>query len=493
MKRYRPWNPDQSFLFPPSPHDWLPEGHLAYFLLDVVSELDLSAVVRRIQERDHRGERPYDPGMMTALLLYAYCVGVYSSRRIERATYEDVAFRVVSGGQHPHFTSINTFRRQHLESLKGLFLQVLQLCQGAEMVKLGVVALDGTKVQGNASKHKAMSYERMVKKESQLRAEIAELLSRAEAEDAAEDARFGEGQQEEDLPAELRRREGRLKRIQQVKERLEREAAEARARALRVKAAGNEARAEEESNETEQKRTRTRAKQQLNKARELSSRDDDDVEPPRTEDGLPKHEPPATTEGKPTEKAQLGFTDPDSRLMESGGSFLQGYNCQAVVDDAHQVIVAKAVSNKSPDSGNFSPMIEKTRVNCGAYPDKALGDAGYWMPGVTTDLPDVDVYIATERKVRGRSDSGEEAPPPSSRCDDERTAMRTKLKSEEGRAVYSRRKAVVEPVFGQIKEARGFRRFLLRGLTSVQGEWSLICTAHNLLKLYRFQGAPALV
>ena len=233
-KQYRPWTPEQPFLLPPSPMDWLPKGHLADFILDVVSELDLKAIETSIQAKDARGNRPYPPEMMVALLLYGYCVGVLSSRKLGRATYEDVAFRVLAGGEQPHFTTINTFRNQHLEALRTFFLQ---LCQTAGLVKRGHVALDGTKVQANASKHKAMSDKRMLKSELELTEQIDALLARADEADTREDERFGKEQRDEDLPAELRRRESRLEKIREAKKRLEAEAAEARARALREQAA----------------------------------------------------------------------------------------------------------------------------------------------------------------------------------------------------------------------------------------------------------------
>lgn len=228
-KQYRPWDARQSLLLPPSPLEWLPEGHLAYFVLELVEQLDLGQIERSIQSKDSRGTRPYSPGMMTALLVYAYCVGVYSSRKIERASYEDVAFRVLAGGQHPHFTRINAFRKTHLDALSGLFVQVLQLCRRAGLVKLGHVAMDGTKVQAAASKHKAMSYGRMSEEERRLKVQVEELLAQADAVDQEEDARYGEGQREEDLPEELRRREKRLERIQQAKAELEAEARASRA------------------------------------------------------------------------------------------------------------------------------------------------------------------------------------------------------------------------------------------------------------------------
>ena len=487
-KRYREWAPSQSFLLPPSPLEWLPEGHLAYFVLEVVGELDLSSIEERIQGKDARGTRPYEPAMMVALLVYAYAVGVFSSRKIARATYEDVAFRVLAGGTHPHFTTINEFRKQHLEALRGLFLQVLKLCQAAGLVKLGHVALDGTKVQANASKHKAMSYERMLKSELQLVEEIKALLKRATDMDAGEDERFGKGQQEEDLPAELQRRESRLATIREAKARLEAEAAQARARALRQQAARAEERSKTSPDVTDRKRAATLATKRAAQARELApDSDDDDLDPPATGNGLPKHQPNVTTDGKPHAKAQMNFTDADSRIMERGGVFLQGYNCQAAVDEGHQIIVAQAVSNLGSDNGNLLPMLEQVRGNCGRASSTTTADAGYWRPDISAECKRLgtDEYISTTRSKHGQHDARAHSEESVDGGDTPLQAMRAKLETERGRGIYARRKAVVEPVFGQIKEARGFRRFLLRGLDSVQGEWALVCTGHNLLKLWR--------
>ena len=491
-KTYRPWNPEQPFLLPPSPLEWLPEGHLAHFILDVIGELDLSEVEAAFQKKDARGTRPYDPAMMTALLLYGYCVGVFSSRKLERATHEDVAFRVICGGNHPDHSRIAKFRKDHLEALRGLFLQVLKLCQRAGMVTLGQVAIDGTKVQANASKHKAMSYKRMRQLELRLREEIDQLLARAEEMDASDDSRFGSGCREEDLPAELRRREQRLARIREAKTRLEAEAAEARARSLREQAQRARARSERDDIcPSKQKSAATSARNKAAKARELApDRDDDDIDPPTTGDGLPLHEPRVTVDGAPDDGAQMNFTDPDSRIAESGGGFVQGYNCQAAVDDAHQVIVGQAVSNKSPDNGNLVPMVALVRDNCGAAATNTTADAGYWTPTVSAQCAALgtDVHVSTERRKHwDTDDTVTEGPPPGAL--DAREQMRHKLRTAEGREIYARRKAVVEPVFGQIKECRGFRRFHLRGLAEVAGEWALVCTGHNLLKLFRFLGA----
>jgi len=484
MKTYKPWSPTASYLLPPSPLDWLPTGHLAYFLLDVAGELDLSGIEGKVQAMDHRGTPPYSPRMMVVLLLYGYCTGVYSSRRIEKATYEDVGFRVLAGGQHPDHSRISEFRRVHLEELRALFLQVLKLCQAAGLVKLGHVAFDGTKVQGNASKHKAMSYKRMLETELRLKQEIEALLKQGEATDQAEDARYGAGVRGDELPAELQRRETRLARIREAKAKLEEEAKQARAEELREQAEKALERAQTHADETERKRAATVAAKKEEEAKAMGG--DDEPPPSRTPEGLPMHHPKAKPDGTPDDKAQRNFTDPESRIVESGGNFLQGYNCQTAVDAAHQVIVGLAVTNQSPDNGNLVPMVEQVKENCGQAPEVATADAGFWTPGVAQAVSEVgsDPYVSTARRKHGTSLLN---PPPTSVIDnpDERELMRRKLSTPEGKAIYARRKAIVEPVNGQIKEAQSFRRFLLRGLPKVSGEWSLVCTCHNLLKLFR--------
>jgi transposase len=492
-KQYRAWTPDDTFLFPPSPRDWLPKDHLVYFILDLVEMLDLSEIEAFIQTKDPRGVRPYNPTMMVALLVYAYCIGFFSSRKIERATYEQVAFRVLTGGQHPHHTRIAAFRKNHLVALAGLFKQVLRLCQEAGLVKLGHVALDGTKLQGNASKHKAMSYEYMKKLEARLETEIANLLGRAERADAQDDERLGDGVDEEDIPAELQRREQRLTKLREAKEALEAEASRARAAHLRELADGCDERAQTAEVERERKLNETLAAKHRDKAADLSDEDDD--EPPFvTPGGLPMHQPKSEVDGKPKDSAQRNFTDPDSRIMESGGAFLQGYNCQAAVDDAAQVITAADVTNQPPDSGNFAPMMEQVSDNCGEPPDAATGDTGYWTSDVEAvcDALGINAYIATERRKHWAAElEVTKGPPPEHANAQDR--MRHKVRTTEGRAIYALRKSTVEPVFGQIKEARGFRRFLLRGLEAVTGEWSLLCMTHNILKLYRSSRKPSVV
>jgi transposase len=491
MKSYREWNPTQAYLLPPSPMEWLPKGHLVYFVLDVVSQLDLGAIKDDIQDRDARGTPPYAPQMMVALLLYGYCVGVYSSRRIERAAYEDVAFLVLAGGQHPHFTTINEFRKRHLKALGGLFLQVLRLCRESGLVKLGHVALDGTKLQGNASKHKAMSYKRMKAEEARLKAEIERMLQQAEEADAAEDEEFGEGQRDEDLPEELHHREKRLEKIKKAKAALEAEAKAGRARELRQQAKKLRERAETSTDPADRKRSATLADKRLEEARKIDGREggDDDSEPPKTEDGLTKHEPKSKADGSPDDKAQMNFTDAESRIMVTGGAFLQGYNCQAAVDEEHQIIVGQAVSNKCTDNDNLEPMLRQVKDNCGQAPQTATADSGYWRPTVEEECRALgtEVYVATGTAQQGLSDS--DNPSPNRFESEEQVRMRLKLQAEDGRRIYARRKATVEPVFGQAKEARGFRRFLLRSLKAVGIEWSLVCTSHNLLKLHRWRFA----
>jgi len=484
-KSYRPWSPEQPFLLPPSPTEWLPEGHLVYFILDTVKLLDLSAIEGVLQAKDPRGERSYNPAMMVALLLYAYCVGVFSSRRIARATYEDVAFRVLTGGQHPHFTRVNAFRKSHQDALSGLFLQGLMLCSEAGLVKLGHVSLDGSKVAANASKHKAMSYDRMAALEKRLTAEIEALMGRAREMDSTEDERFGEGRDAEDIPAELKRRETRLARLREAKAALEKEARQARAARHRELADGCAQRADAAEAERLERLNRTLEKKHLERAEALDEGADD--EPPfTTNDGLPKHRPRTHTDGTPHPRAQRNFTDADSRIMESGGAFVQGYNVQAVVDQEHQIVLAGAVTNQPPDAGNLVPMLEQTIQNCGQPPERLSADSGYWSAGgpAQCEALGTEVYIATERRKHWDTNRDVTSGPPPDGADP-RERMRWKLRTAEGRAIYSRRKVIVEPVFGQIKEARGFRRFLRRGLEAVQAEWSLVCLTHNLLKLFR--------
>jgi transposase len=495
-KGYRPWAPTQSFLLPPSPLEWLEEGHLAYFVLDVVTgSLDLTAIERVIQAKDWRGERPYAPTMMVALLVYAYSVGVFSSRRMARATYEDVAFRVLAGGEHPHFTTINQFRLEHRAALADLFVQVLRLCRKAGLVKLGHVSFDGSKVLANASKHKAMSYQRMQEEEKRLAAEVEALLKRGEETDRQEDERYGEGNTAEDLPAELRRREDRLTRIREAKAALEREAAQARAEALRQLAEGMREKSRDESVPPKKRReAATRASHCEEQARELDDDDDDDDGDPSgtaVTDDLPRHRVPVEPDGTPKPKAQRNFTDPDSRIMMKDGAVVQAYNAQIAVDAQAQVIVAVAVTNQPPDQEHLVPMLDRVIDNCGSAPAVVTADNGFLSKGAIEACVHrgVDGYISVGRASDKAPRAGQGAPTLAQQA---RAAMAAKLRTDAGKAAYARRKVIVEPPFGQIKQARGFRRFSFRGLRNVRHEWNFVALTHNLLKLFRGGGLAAI-
>ena len=489
MKTYRPYAPEQSFLLPPSPREWLPENHLAYFVLDLLEELDLGAIERELQRKDPRGERPYSPRMMTALLLYGYAVGVISSRKIEKATYDDVAFRVLAAGEHPHFTSVNEFRARHRAALAALFDQLLRECMSAGLVKLGHVAIDGTKMKANASKHKAMSYERMNQEEQRLKAEIEAYFERAAQVDAEEDALYGVGQQAEDLPAELRRREDRLAKIREVRAALKKETAKARAAELERQAdelrrLANTA----TTSERKQSEFTTLAAQRDQQAAELDN--DDDDPPPAAGDDLPRNTPPKHRDGTPKPKAQRNFTDPESRIMMRDGAFLQAYNAQLAVDDEHQIIVAAALSNQSPDVEYFEPMLRRVVENCQAVPAAVTADSGFFSADNVraAEALGVEPFISTG----GHNRDGTPEPLPPWYQTDERQRMRALLETERGHAIYARRKATVEPVIGQIK-TRGIRQMSFRGLLKNRLEWLLICATHNLLKLWRSKKRPALV
>jgi transposase len=427
-KTYRPYVPEQDLLLPPSLREWLPENHLAYFVSDLVDHLDLSAITA-VYEEDERGYPPYHPVMLTKLLIYGYCVGVFSSRRIQRRLIEDVAFRVLAAGNEPDFRTIADFRKRHLPVLQGFFEQVLGVARDLGTLRVGRIALDGTKVKANASKHKAMSYGRMKDKARQLREEVKQLLAHAEATDAAEDAEYGADVRGDELPAELQRRESRLTRIREA------------TRALK-------ARAKEEAAAAGQ---------------------------------------PVET-AKPDPKAQYNFTDPESRIMKGPDGFVQAYNGQVAVNE-DQLIIGQAVTQETNDKKQLMPMITTIEQQAGDTPPQLLADAGYCSDANLTAIADtaIDAYISTRKQKHG------ERPGPCPRGPLPKTAtivdrMSRKLHTKTGAAVYAARKAIVEPVIGQIKQARGFRQFLLRGLEKVQGEWSLVCTTHIILKLYRLYG-----
>jgi transposase len=481
VKSYRPYAPEQSFLLPPSPREWLPDGHLAYFILGLIGELDLGAIEKVVQARDPRGERPYSPEMMTSLLLYAYATGVFSSRRIARACVEDVAFRVLSGNAQPHFTTINDFRAAHLAALGALFIQVLKACQSEGLVKLGHVAIDGTKMKANASKHKAMSYDRMEKDDARLRAEIQEWFDRAEAIDAEEDALNGT----HDPKEEIRLREERLAKMARAREALKKEVAAARAGRLREQAEELRKKAED-ATRTPRKRAEaaTLAKKRDQQA-SLFDDDDQDPPPPAADSDLPRNVPPHRPDGTPKPKAQRNFTDPDSRIMVRDGAFLQAYNAQIAVDEEHQIIVAAAVSNQGPDNEYFEPMLRRTVKNCDAVPETATADSGYFSTAAVRYAEHIGVepFISVGKH---RNDGTQTAAPetPQNRTN-AKLRMRALLESERGGEIYARRKATVEPVFGQIRAPRRFGQFSFRGLVKNRCEWLLVCLTHNVLKLWR--------
>jgi len=483
-KQYRPWNPDQMILFPAAMRDVLDEGHIVFRVMDVVESLDISCVTDRMDESDPRGTRPYHPRMMLALLMYAYCSGIYSSRRIAAATYDIIPFRVLTGDQHPHFTVINEFRLRHLDAFVDLFVQVLRLCGRAGLLDLEHVSVDGSKVEANASRHKAMSYERMESEIARLEREIRVFAAEAERVDAKEDVLFGEGKEAHELAEELRRRDERLKRIAKAKAELEQEARRARELELRERSRKLRERADSEAHPIERKRKRTRARKAEEDADRLGGCDPGSDTDERAEDegtNLPSHRVATRPDGRPKPETQRNFTDPESRIMKRGGSYLQGYNCQIVVDGAHQIIVAEAVTNQAPDQEHLVPMLERVRRTTGQLPKRLSADAGYMSEGNVAhcDLHGVDAYLAVGRRKHA-TDIEDEAP---EKEKETWRTMREKLKTEQGRRIYARRKAIVEPVFGQAKEARRFRRFSLRGLHKVRAEWTLVCLCGNLLKL----------
>lgn len=487
MKTCRPWEPDRTYLLPPSTRDWLPEDHLASFILDVLGDLDLGAIDARLQQADPRGEKPYAPRMLVALLLYGYSTGVFSSRRLAQATWTDLGARVIAAEEHPHFTTINRFRLEHHEALGGLFVQVLALCKQAGMVKLGQVAIDGTKLQANASKHKAMSYARMKETELRLQSEVDALLARSTAEDEAEDAQLGPDNEGSSIPDELRRRQTRLARIREARAALEKEAAEARRLELEQQAARARTAAAGEPDAKEAAKHERRAVARDQAAQRVGSEGARGI--PGAESGLPFHSVPHDKEGVPKPKAQRNFTDPESRIMEASGTYVQAYNGQLAVDETHQVIVAQLLTNQGPDNEHLEPVLRQVRKNVGAFPEKASADAGYWSDanGAFCEEHQIDAYISTRRRRHAEPLDADTptAPLPVAAQTEAGRAMEAKVRSATGRTVYARRKWTVEPVFGQIKEARGFRRFKLRGLHKARSEFALVCTAHNLLKLWR--------
>src|SRR6202166_1264221 len=431
-KGYRTYLPEQDLLLPPTLRAWLKEDHLVYFVSDVVDQLDLSAI-HAVYENEKRGQPPYDPQLMTKLLVYGYCTGVFSSRRIQKRLQEDIPFKVLAAGNEPDFRTISDFRKIHIGTLLGLFEQVLEMALEVGAVKVGRVTVDGTKVKANASKHKAMSYGRMQEKQQQLKEEVKQLLKQAEAADEEEDRRHGEPRGDE-LPEELRRRETRLAKIQMAKKVVEQRARE------RAAAEGKSA--------AEAKRA------------------------------------------KPDDKDQYTFTDAESRIMKGADGFVQGHNAQAAVEAEMLFIVGQSVTEAANDKQQLEPMVEAIEQQSGQRPEAILADSGYCSEEnlaylESADQPErkIDGFIAT-----GKQKHGEHRlpckPGPLPKGATKVYRMKRKLQTKVGKAVYAARKCMVEPVFGQIKQARGFRQFLLRGKEKVKGEWALLCLTHNLLRLH---------
>ncbi|MFD5989748.1 IS1182 family transposase [Streptomyces cyaneofuscatus] len=465
-KRFRAFDPHQVLLLPPSLDDWLPQDHLARFVADLVDEvLDLSPVLANYTEK--RGYPPYDPRLMLRLLIYGYTTGIRSSRAIERKCADDIAFRFLAANQAPDFRSISRFRRRHLDALADLFTQSLHLAQKLGMVKMGRVALDGTKLEANASKHKAMSCGRLIDKEERIEAEIAALEARAAAlladAEAAEDQAFGPDGKDTDLPAELDRREKRLTRLQAARAQIEAEAAD-KARAH----AEDKERRRQERAETSDEQAVTDAGQQ------------------------------AAAKARPKPKAQANFTDPNSRIMKSSdGAYIQAYNAQAVVDAEHQIITAADVTTNPSDALNYTTMLDQSAQNTGIHPNQALVDAGYCSETNLQAAKDRQLACGTDTfMATGRLAHDEQVPPaPRGRIPANATLkerMARKLRTKPGKTAYSRRKAIVEPVFGQIMTCQQGRQLLLRGEDGARGEWRLLAACHNLRKIFQLAGTARL-
>ena len=445
---FRPYDLEQLQLLPQRLRDWLPEGHLAEVLYDVVSLLDLSPILRSYGQG--RGPRGYHPQMLLTVLLYGYATGVYSSRKIAARCEDTVAFRVLSAEQFPDFRTIADFRKRHLAAFPALFDQVVAVARETGLLTLGHLSLDGSKYRANASKHKARSYGRIDAVEPGLRQEIRRLLAESERQDAAEDEEYGVTQRGDDVPTELRRRETRLEKMVAAKQRLEERARQREAAALEKRATPQDPAA---------------------RAAQI-----------------------ATATPKP--KEQSNFTDPDSRIMKTKDGWIQGYNAQVLVDADSGIIVAQAVSAQAADSPHLVPLLDQMAVTLAAgglppwqaRPGVFTADAGYCSEAnlAALDARQVESYVATgrERHHRQGMTGGWSRSPL-------RNRMRQKLQTAEGRAIYARRKCITEPVHGQIKQARGFRQFLLRGLPQVQGEFTVVALAHNLLKLWRATLVPA--
>ena len=431
--RFRPYAPEQDLLLPPSLREWLPQGHLAYFISDVIDMLDLSAFYAPY-EGDGRRSAPYEPCMVLKVLIYAYASGVFSSRKIARKLEEDIAFRVLGAGNFPRHRTLCDFRKHHLDDFRSVFVQVVQIAREADLVQLGTIAIDGTKVRANASRHKAMSYGRLQQEEHRLSEEIAELCAQAHTTDAEEDQRYGAERRGDELPEELQHRETRLETIRQAKARLEQAQVEA-----------DTARGRHADDERKSPRGGRRYKRDF---------------------------------GVPADDKQSNFTDPESNIMKTAEGFQQCYNGQLAVDEEFQLIVANGLSNNASDNGELIGLVETTKETLKATPEIVLADAGYRNEAdlVALEARHIDGYVSLGREGTNQAKSDAEKHPATAR-------MAEKLASADGKARYAERKGLVEPVNGWIKNILGFRRFSVRCLQAVRGEWDLVCLATNLRRM----------
>ena len=427
-------NPDQALLLPPSPRDWLPQGHLAWFIQDAVAALDIDDLLDTYR-MSGKGELAYPPRVMLQILIYAYCTGTFSSRKIAAQLEDRIAFRVLAAGHQPSHRTISRFREENLDKFSGYFVQVVELAREAKLVKMGTIAIDGSKVKANASKHKAMTYDRMQSEAKRLSDEIEKLTRAAEAQDKIDDASFGPDFRGDELPKEIQRRQDRLETIARGKKALE-----------------------------ERKAKEAKAKQEAAVAEPASD--------------APAKEPAKQEEVKPEPKDQANFTDSESRIMRMPSkAFDQSYNTQVAVDDAHQIIVANTVTQSANDHGQLLPVLNEVFANTKLVPERVLADAGYKNENDFAELAamKIDAFIAVGRE--GKNDEAPKKEQPLT------ASMRAKLKTKEGREHYRRRKHIVEPVFGWVKRVLGFRAFSLRGLLKVGGEWDLVCLALNLRRM----------
>ncbi|MBA3044877.1 MAG: IS1182 family transposase [Euryarchaeota archaeon] len=450
-RKYIRYNPNQNYLLPPNPRDWLPEGHLALFLSDTVDGLDLSAI-HAYYNKAEAGAPPFHPAMMAKILLYAYCKGIPASRRMATAVEEDVAFRVLAAGNTPDFRTICQFRRLHIEPLKGLFKQVVRLCQNAGLVKLDVVALDGTKMKANASLSKNRTKDALTEEDARLEKEINDALIAGIKADEEEDRIYGHDKRGDEPPEFIRNAQKRRRFIRDGIARLARE--------------------EKDKVEAQEKKIEERQQKEKETGMKLRGRK------------------PSSPDSMIDDEKKANMTDPDSRIMKTHSGFVQGYNGQAVVDCESQVIVGQAITTDENDVQQLAPMLNEVLLTTGTLPGMGTMDAGYWSEkGVQEAPPGIELFIATKKDWKQRK-ALQALPPPRGRIPSSATLrdrMERKLLTKRGRKIYKMRGKTVEPVFGQVKDARRLDRFLMRGKAKVSMEWSLMCTTHNILKLWKHQ------